>query len=68
MIYNMARDMDENSKDVKGGAVIKDRHGKLVTEQEAVLKVWENYFKELLNQEGRNNNLELPSYVEGKCS
>ena len=52
MIYKMARDRDENSKDVKGGTVMKDRNGKLVTEQEAVLKVWESY--------------SLPSYVEGK--
>ena len=37
-----------------------------MTEQEAVLKVWESYFKELLNQERNNNDLELPSYVEGK--
>ena len=35
MIYKMARDRDENSKDVKGGTVMKDRNGKLVTEQEA---------------------------------
>ena len=66
MIYKMARDRDENSKDVKGGTVMKDRNGKLVTEQEAVLKVWESYFKALLNQERNNNDLELPSYVEGK--
>ena len=39
MIYKMTRDRDENSKDVKGGTVIKDRNGKLVTEKEAVLKV-----------------------------
>ena len=65
MIHKMARDRNENSNDVKGGTMIKDRNGKLVTEQEAVLKVWESYFKELLNQE-RNNNLELPLYVEGK--
>ena len=65
MIYKMARDRDENSKDVKGGTVVKDRNGKLVTEQEAVLKVWESYFKELLNQERNNNDLELPLYVEG---
>ena len=62
----MAIDRDENSKDVKGVMVIKDRNGMLVTEQEAVLKVWESYFKEVLNQEGNNNDLELPSYVEGK--
>ena len=45
---------------------MKDRNGKLVTEQEAVLKVWESYSKELLNQERNNNDLELPPYVEGK--
>ena len=28
MIYKMARDRDENSKDVKGGTVIKERNGK----------------------------------------
>ena len=66
MIYKMARDRNENSKDVKGGTVMKDRNGKLVTEQEAVLKVWVSYFRELLNQERNNNDLELPSYVEGK--
>ena len=66
MIYKMSRDRDENSKDVKGGTVMKDRNGKLVIEQEAVLKVLESYFKELLNQERNNNDLELPSYVEGK--
>ena len=65
-IHKMARDRDENSKDVKGGTVMKDRNGKLVTEQEAVLKVWESYFKELLNQDRNNNDLELRSYVEGK--
>ena len=66
MIYKMAQDRDENNKNVMGGTVIKDRNGKLLTEQEAVLKVWESYFKELLNQERNSNDLELPSYVEGK--
>ena len=66
MIYKMARDRDDNCKDVKGGIVIKDGNGKLVTQQEEVLKVWESYFKELLNQEGNNNGLELPSYMKEK--
>ena len=51
MIYKMAQDRDENCKDVKGGTVIKDRNGKLLTQQEEVLNVWESYFKELLNKE-----------------
>ena len=63
MIYNMARDRDENSKDVKGGTVIKDRNGKLVTEKEAVLK---KLLQGATEPEENNNNLELPSYVEGK--
>ena len=36
------------------------------TEQEVVPNVWDSYFKELLNQEGNNNDLELPLDVEGK--
>ena len=43
-----------------------DRNGKLVTEQYTVLRVWESYSKELLNQEGDNDDMELPSYAEGK--
>ena len=34
---------------------MKDRSGQLVTEQEAELKAWEIYFKDLLNQKGNNN-------------
>ena len=33
MIYKMARDRDENNKDVKGGTVIKDKNGKLITDK-----------------------------------
>ena len=49
MIYKMARHRNENSKDVKGGTFIKDRNGKLVTNREEVLKVWEGHYSELLN-------------------
>ena len=33
MIYKMARNRGDNCKDVKGGTVIKDRNGKLVSEK-----------------------------------
>ena len=46
IIYKMARVRDDNYKDVKGGTVIKGRNGKLVTDQEVVLKVWESYLGE----------------------
>ena len=65
LIYKMARERDEDSKDVKTGSVIKDKNGKLVTDRKDVLKVWEEYFKELLNQR-ENSEQELPSTVEGQ--
>ena len=43
MIYKMATHRNEYSKDVKGGTFIKDRNGKLVTNQEEVLKVSEGH-------------------------
>ena len=43
MIYKTARQRNECSKDVKGGTFIKDRNGKLVTNREEVLKVWEGH-------------------------
>ena len=61
----MAQERDENSKDVKSGSVIIDKNGKLLTDRKYVLQVWEEYFKELLNQR-ENNELELPSAAEGQ--
>ena len=68
MIYKMARQRNEYSKDVKGGTFIKDRNGKLVTSREEVLKVWEGHYSELLNHEGNMSDLELPNYVHGKLN
>ena len=68
MIYKMARHRNENSKDVKGGTCIKDRNGKLVTNREEVLKVWEGHYSELLNHEGNMSDLELPNYVHEKVN
>ena len=39
MIYKMARDRNEESKDVKRGSVIKDKKGTLITDNNAVLHV-----------------------------
>ena len=68
MIYKMARHRNENSKDVKGGTFIKDRNGKLVTNREEVLNVWEGHYSELLNHEGNMSDLELPNYVHEKVN
>ena len=50
---------------MRGGTAIKDGDRRLVMEREAIMKEWEGYFMELLNQGGRNSKMELPSYVEG---
>ena len=68
MIYKMARHRNENSKDVKAGTFIKDRNGKLVTNREEVLKVWEGHYSEFLNHEGNMSDLELPNYVHEKVN
>ena len=46
MIYKMARPRNAYSKDVKEGTFIKDRNGKLVTNQEDVLNVLEGHYSE----------------------
>ena len=68
MIYKMARQRNEYSKDVKGGTFIKDRNGQLVTNREEVLNVWEGHYSELLNHEGNMSDLELPNYVHEKLN
>ena len=39
----MAHERDEDNKDVKAGTMIKDKNGKLVTDRNEVLHVWEEY-------------------------
>ena len=46
--------------------VIKDGGRRIVTERGAVMKMFEWYFKEVLNREGSNGKLELPCYVKGE--
>ena len=64
----MARQWNEYSKDVKGGTFIKDRNGKIVTNREEVLTVWQGHYSELLNHEGNVSDLELPNYVHEKLN
>ena len=47
---------------LRGGRVVKDQDGKLVMCKDEVIKVWENYFRELYNQ-GGGADLDLPSLV-----
>ena len=63
MIFKMARDRNEDGRDVKRGAVIKDNYGRLITESKEVLRIWAVHYKELLNGKGAASCLELPSSV-----
>ena len=42
MIFKMARDRTEDGRDVKGGVVIKDNNGRLITQRKEVLRIWVN--------------------------
>ena len=46
----MARDSKEEWVYVKGCRVVRDQDGKLTSNKEEVIKVWENYLMELYNQ------------------
>ena len=45
MIYKMARDRNEESKDMKRGSVIKDKNGTLIRDHNAVLQCMGNLFQ-----------------------
>ena len=64
----MARHRNEHNKDVSIGTFIKDINGKLVTNREDVVKVWEGHYRELLIHEGDMNDLELSHYVHEKTN
>ena len=55
LIYKMTQEREEDSKYIKTGSVITYQNGKLVTDRKCVLKVWEEYFKELLDQRETTN-------------
>ena len=65
LIYKMAHERDEDSKGRKNWISNQRKNGKLVTDRKDVLQVWEDYFKELLNQR-EHSELELLSAVEGE--
>ena len=50
-VFKMARDITEDGRDMKRGAVIKDNNGRLITEIKEVLMIWATYFKELNGKE-----------------
>ena len=47
LIFKTSRDITEDGRDMKRGAVIKDNKERLVTESKEVLEIWAANFTEL---------------------
>ncbi|KAK3541850.1 hypothetical protein QTP86_008057 [Hemibagrus guttatus] len=66
-LYRLARQRDRDGKDVQEVRVIKDRDGRVLTNEESVQRRWKEYFKELMNEENeREKRVEGVNSVEQK--
>ncbi|KAK3540863.1 hypothetical protein QTP86_002436 [Hemibagrus guttatus] len=50
-LHRLARQRDQDGKDVQQVRVIKDRDGRVLTSEESVQRRWKEYFEELMNEE-----------------
>ena len=68
-VYKVAKQIVRKNKDVVGVTCVRDKQGKLVTEEAKIKMVWKEYFEELLNEEfdWKKENLEQVSEVFGEC-
>ena len=59
--------MVRKSKDVVGGACIRNKEQKVLTEENEIKEVWKEYFDKLLNAEFEwdHNGLEMNDAVSG---
>ncbi|KAK3548497.1 hypothetical protein QTP70_013330 [Hemibagrus guttatus] len=66
-LYRLARQRDQDGKDVQQVRVIKDRDGRVITSEESVQRRWKEYFEELMNEENeREKRVEGVNSVEQK--
>ncbi|KAK3568359.1 hypothetical protein QTP86_005440 [Hemibagrus guttatus] len=66
-LYRIARQRDQDRKDVQQVRVIKDRDGRVLTIEESVQRRWKEYFEELMNEENdREKRVEGVNSVEQK--
>ncbi|KAK3570673.1 hypothetical protein QTP86_024754 [Hemibagrus guttatus] len=66
-LYRLARQRDQDGKDVQQVRVIKDRDGRVLTSEESVQRRWKEYFEELMNEESeREKRVEGVNSVEQK--
>lgn len=65
MIYRVAKQRAKTRKDVGEVAVIKDKEGVLLTDEEKIKERWREYFNNLLNVENERDLLQECPPVEG---
>ncbi|KAK3545667.1 hypothetical protein QTP70_009550 [Hemibagrus guttatus] len=66
-LYRLARQRDRDGKDVQQVRVIKDRDGRVLTNEESVQRRWKEYFEELMNEDNeREKRVEGVNSVEQK--
>ncbi|KAK3545598.1 hypothetical protein QTP70_008145 [Hemibagrus guttatus] len=58
-LYRLARQRDQDGKDVQQVRVIKDRDGRVLTSEESVQRRWNEYFEELMNEGKKSRRGEL---------
>ena len=50
-LYRLARQRHQSGKDVHQVRMVKDKDGKVMTDEESVLIIWKGYYKRLMNEE-----------------
>ena len=50
-LYRLARQRHQAGKDVQQVRMMKDKDGKVMTDEESVLRIWTEYYKGLMNEE-----------------
>ncbi|KAK3549444.1 hypothetical protein QTP86_001446 [Hemibagrus guttatus] len=66
-LYRLAKQRDQDGKDVQQVRVIKDRDGRVLTSEESVQRRWKEYFEELMNEENEmEKRVDVVNSVEQK--
>ena len=57
-LYRLARQRHQAGKDVQQVRMMKDKDGKVMTDEESVLRIWKEYYKGLMNEENERERKE----------
>ena len=68
MIYRIKKQRAEKRRDITETLVIKDKNGKVLTEERKIKERWREYFNKLLNTENEREELEEIQPVEGPAT